>query len=428
LNLTLKLKAKEKLKEVSQMSNDTKVFGMSAEAGRWVFVFLGLIVNMCLGAVYAYSVFKKPLEELFKIGATQGGLPYMIFLAMFALFTFFAGRFIDKYGPRKVMMIGGIVVGIGWMLTYFASNITMVVITYGVIGGAGVGIVYGGPVSVATKWFPDKKGLAVGLALLGFGASAFVTAPVAKTLILKYGPLAAFGIMGIAFLIVTVMLSMPMKFPPAGYKPKGWTPPSTAAGGKSLTTGMMLKTSSFYGLWLCYILGATAGLMAIGISAAVGREVIGLDVSTAATLVMVFAIFNGIGRPIFGALTDKITPRWSAVISFIIIFVASAMMLAAGKGSVGLYAVAFCGFWLCLGGWLAIGPAATASFFGLEGYAQKYGVVFSAYGLGAIIGGIISGSAKDAFGSYTIAFYPTAGMAILGIIIAMILLRPPKKS
>lgn len=410
------------------MSNDTKVFGMSAEAGRWVFVFLGLIVNMCLGAVYAYSVFKKPLEELFKIGATQGGLPYMIFLAMFALFTFFAGRFIDKYGPKKVMMIGGIVVGIGWMLTYFASNITMVVITYGVIGGAGVGIVYGGPVSVATKWFPDKKGLAVGLALLGFGASAFVTAPVAKTLILKYGPLAAFGIMGIAFLIVTVILSMPMKFPPAGYKPKGWTPPSTTAGGKSLTTGMMLKTSSFYGLWLCYILGATAGLMAIGISAAVGREVIGLDVSTAATLVMVFAIFNGIGRPIFGALTDKITPRWSAVLSFIIIFVASAMMLAAGKGSVGLYAVAFCGFWLCLGGWLAIGPAATASFFGLEGYAQKYGVVFSAYGLGAIIGGIISGSAKDAFGSYTIAFYPTAGMAILGIIIAMILLRPPKKS
>jgi len=424
LNLTLKLKAKGG----KPMSNDTKVFGMSAEAGRWVFVFLGMIVNMCLGAVYAYSVFKKPLEELFKIGATQGGLPYMIFLAVFALFTFFAGRFIDKYGPKKVMIIGGIVVGIGWILTYFASNITMVVITYGVIGGAGVGIVYGGPVSVATKWFPDKKGLAVGLALLGFGGSAFVTAPIAKNLILAYGPLAAFGLMGIGFLIVVVILSMPMKFPPAGYQPKGWTPPATTAGTKSLTTGMMLKTSSFYGLWICYILGATAGLMAIGISAPVGREIIGLDVSTAATLVMIFAIFNGIGRPIFGALTDKITPRWAAVLSFIIIFVASAMMLAAGKGSVGLYAVAFCCFWLCLGGWLAIGPASTASFFGLEGYAQKYGVVFSAYGLGAIIGGIISGSAKDTFGSYSMAFYPTAGMAILGIIIAIILLRPPKKS
>jgi len=410
------------------MGDDSKVFGMSANAGRWIFVFVGMIVNMCLGAVYAYSVFKKPLEEMFKATATQGNLPYMIFLAMFALFTFFAGRFIDKYGPRKVMMLGGVVVGVGWILTYFASSITMVVLTYGVIGGAGVGIVYGGPVSVATRWFPDKKGLAVGLSLLGFGASAFVTAPLAKSLIGSFGPLPTFGIMGIAFLVITVILSTVMRFPPANYKPAGWNPPAaTAPGAKSMATGQMLGTASFYGLWLCYILGATAGLMAIGISASVGREVIGLDAGMAATLVMIFAIFNGIGRPIFGALTDKITPKWSAVLSFIIIFVASAMMLMAGKGSVGLYAVAFCGFWLCLGGWLAIGPAATAAFYGLEGYAQKYGVVFSAYGLGAIIGGIISGSAKDTFGSYTVAFYPTAGMAILGIILAIILLRPPKK-
>jgi len=410
------------------MSNDTKVFGMSAEAGRWFFVFLGMIINMCLGAVYAYSVFKKPLEELFKVSATQGNLPYMIFLAMFSIFIFLSGKFLDKFGPKIVMTIGGIIVGIGWMLTYFATSISMVVVTYGIIGGAGVGIVYGGPVSVATRWFPDKKGLAVGLALLGFGASAFVTAPLAKSLIVSYGPLKTFGIMGIAFLIVTVILSMFMKFPPAGYKPKGWTPPATAAGGKSLTTGEMLKTASFYGLWICYTLGSTAGLMAIGISASVGREIIGLDMGTAATLVMIFAIFNGIGRPIFGALADKITTRWAAVISFIIILAASLMMIAAGKGSVGLYATAFCGFWLCLGGWLAIAPAGTASFFGIEGYAQKYGVMFSAYGLGAIIGGIISGSAKDTFGSYTVAFYPTAAMAIIGIIIAILMIKPPKKA
>jgi len=411
------------------MADDTKVFGMPAKSGRWIFVVLGMVVNFCLGAVYAYSVFKKPLEELFKVSATQGGLPYMIFLAMFALFTFIAGKFIDKLGPRKVMIVGGAIVGIGWMLTYLASNITMVVLTYGIIGGAGVGIVYGGPVSVATRWFPDKKGLAVGLALAGFGGSAIATAPIASALIGSYGPLAAFGILGIAFFFITIILALPMKFPPAGYKPEGWNPPAASVGGGvSLMAGQMLKTGSFYGLWLCYILGATAGLMAIGISAAVGREVIGLEKSAAATLVMVFAVFNGIGRPIFGALTDKITPKWSAVLSFILIFIASAMMLASGQGSVGLYAVAFCLFWLCLGGWLAIGPAATASFFGLEGYAQKYGVVFSAYGLGAIIGGIISGSAKDAFGSYTVAFYPTAGMAILGIIIAVILLKPPKKS
>ena len=251
------------------MSDDSKVFGMSASAGRWIFVILGMVVNFCLGAVYAYSVFKKPLEELFNISATQGGLPYMIFLAMFALFTFVAGKFIDKLGPRKVMMVGGAIVGIGWMLTYFASSIWMVVLTYGIIGGAGVGIVYGGPVSVATRWFPDKKGLAVGLALAGFGGSAIATAPIASALIGKCGPLGAFGVLGIAFFFITIILSMPMKFPPAGYKPAGWNPPTTATGGaaSSFTAGQMMKTGSFYGLWLCYILGATAGLMAIGISA-----------------------------------------------------------------------------------------------------------------------------------------------------------------
>ena len=341
---------------------------------------------------------------------------------MFALFTFVAGKFIDKLGPRKVMMVGGAIVGIGWMLTYFASSIWMVVLTYGIIGGAGVGIVYGGPVSVATRWFPDKKGLAVGLALAGFGGSAIATAPIASALIGKCGPLGAFGVLGIAFFFITIILSMPMKFPPAGYKPAGWNLQQQPPAEQHHRFSRAYETE----FTTCFVIPSTAS-MAIGISAAVGREVIGLEKGAAATLVMIFAVFNGIGRPIFGALTDKITPKWSAILSFVLIFVASALMLAAGQGSVGLYAVAFCIFWLCLGGWLAIGPAATAGFFGLERYAQKYGVVFSKYGLGEIIEGIISGSAKDAFGSYTIAFYPTAGMAILGIIIALILLKPPKK-
>ncbi len=406
-----------------------KVFGMPAKTGRWVFVILGLIVNMCLGAVYAYSVFKKPLEELFKASATEGNLPFMVFIATFAVFTFFAGRFIDKYGPRIVMIVGGIVVGIGWILTAWASGITMVCCTYGIIGGAGVGLVYGGPVAVATRWFPDKKGLAVGLTLLGFGMSAFVTAPAAKICISSYGCLPTFGIMGTVFLIVGVLLSIPMRFPPAGWLPPGWKP---AAGSgstlKSLTLGQMVKTPSFYGLWLCYLIGTTAGLMAIGISAAVGREVIGLEMGTAATLVSIFAIFNGGGRPLFGWLTDKISPRNAALVSFVIIFLASVGMLMSGKGSVALYTISFSAFWLCLGGWLAIAPTATATFFGIEGYAVKYGLLFSAYGLGAILGGVISGSAKDTFGSYLVAFKPTAIMAVIGVAIALALVKAPKRS
>lgn len=404
-----------------------KLFGMPAKSGRWVFVILCMIINMCLGAVYAYSVFKKPLEQMFNATSTQGNLPFMIFIATFALFTFFAGRFIDKFGPKIVMIIGGIVVGIGWMLTTWATSINMVILTYGLVGGAGVGLVYGGPVAVATRWFPDKKGLAVGLALLGFGASAFVTAPIAKMCIGAYGCLPTFGIMGAAFLIVGVLLSLPMRFPPAGWTPPGWTPPAgVASSGKSLTLGQMAGTSSFYGLWVCYLIGTTAGLMAIGVSAAVGREVVGLDAGTAAALVSLFAVFNGGGRPLFGWLTDKISPRNAAILSYVIIFLASVGMLKAGQGTTVLYAVCFCGFWLTLGGWLAIAPTTTATFFGLDGYAQKYGLVFSAYGLGAIVGGIISGSAKDKFGSYLAAFWPLVFASILGIILAIVFLKPPK--
>jgi MFS family permease len=411
------------------MGEDFKVFSMSANAGRWIYVLLGLIINICLGAVYAYSVFKKPLEKLFEISATQGNYPFMVFLAVFALFTFLSGKFIDKHGPRNVMMIGGVVVGIGWLLTKFAPNIGMVILTYGIIGGAGVGIVYGGPVAVAARWFPDKKGLAVGLALAGFGMSALITAPIARTLIGITGPLNTFGMMGIAFLIITVILSALMKFPPKDWKPAGWAPVQAtgAAVSKSFTLGEMVKTSSFYGVWICYIIGTTAGLMAIGISNTVGTEVIGLNTAVATTLLMIFAVFNGGGRPLFGWLTDKITPRNAALLSFVIIFLASVGMMMAGQGSTLLFTLCFFGFWLCLGGWLAIAPTTTASFFGLEGYAQKYGLMFSAYGLGAIIGGFISGKAKDVFGSYTFAFKPIAVLAIIGIVIALLLIKPPKK-
>ncbi|MBN1828067.1 MAG: OFA family MFS transporter [Deltaproteobacteria bacterium] len=407
----------------------SKLFGMPANAGRWLLVLLGLSINICLGAVYAYSVFKKPLEALFNIGATQSNLPFMVFLAVFSIFTFLAGRFIDKLGPRNVMILGGIIVGIGWILTKYATGIGMVIFTYGVIGGAGVGIVYGGPVAVAARWFPDKKGLAVGLTLTGFGMSALITAPIAKNLIASEGVLPTFGLMGIAFLVIVVILSLPMRFPSPGWKPEGWQPPLSAGGAASVSfsLGEMVKTRAFFGVWLCYIIGTTAGLMAIGISAPVAREIVGLDAGTAAMLVSIFAIFNGGGRPFFGWLTDKITPRNSAILSFVIILLSSLGMLMAGQGSTTLYVLCFCGFWLCLGGWLAIGPTATATFFGIENYAQKYGLMFSAYGLGAIVGGIISGSAKDVFGSYVVAFKPTALLAVAGIVLAVVLIKPPKR-
>jgi MFS family permease len=476
-----------------------------------MFVLLGLIINLCLGSVYAYSVFKKPVElyfnkanaieaipeiktlngdllgkilglkkdqaealkskqatldtaavaEMFKldlekdlpkaeefvsrlkalppdqldkllslkkITSFQSNLPFMVFLASFSVLMFFGGKIMEKLGPRNLTIVGGIIVGAGWFLSSFATDLNTLILTYGLIAGAGVGLCYGCPIAVAARWFPDKKGLAVGLALAGFGGSALLTAKIADVLIASAGLAATFKYFGVAFLAIIVALSLPLCFPPAGWLPSGWKPAAGAASASNLSTAEMTATGSFWGIFLCYIIGCLAGLMAIGISSTVATEVIKIDKAMAATFVGVFAIFNAVGRPIFGTLTDKLNPRNASVLNLAIILVASLMMLQAKEGSVSLYVVSFCCFWLCLGGWLAIAPTATATFFGMTNYARNYGVVFFAYGIGAILGGIISGQAKDLFGSFTVAFIPTAALAVVGLVLAFLLIKPPPKN
>jgi OFA family oxalate/formate antiporter-like MFS transporter len=408
------------------MSENFKVLGLPLEQGRWMLVALGLAINLCLGSVYSWSVFRKPLEELFSVGATESGLPFMVFLAFFALLMPIAGRLLQKYGVKKIMILGGVIVGIGWILSSLAPNMAILTVSYGIIAGGGVGIVYGGPIAISTRWFPDKKGLAVGLTIVGFGLSPFITAPLARMLIDLYGALTTFGILGIIFLLLLVILSVPLKMPPVGWKPEGWTSPTASTESADLDSSKMLKTSKFYGLWICYIIGTLTGLMAIGISSPVGQEIIKLDPTTAAMTVSIFAVFNGIGRPLFGWITDRLTPRNSSIMAFIIILIASIGMLNAGESQVLLYMICFAGFWLTLGGWLAIAPTATATFFGTTNYAKNYGIIFTAYGIGAIIGIFMSGRLRDLFGSYILSFYPTAILAVIGIIIASILLRPSK--
>jgi len=410
------------------MIEDTKLFGMPAASGRWLFVVIGLVMNVCLGAVYAYSIFLGPVKKAFNVSASMANLPFMVFLSFFAILMFFGGRIMEKLGPRKLIITGSIIVGLGWMLSSFAPNIWILTLTYGVIAGSGVGLVYGCPVATAARWFPDKKGLAVGLMLAGFGGSALITGKIASLMIPAVGLPTTFLYFGIVFGIVLVILGLPFRFPVAGWKPAGWTPAAGSMAAADFMPADMIKTPTYWGLFFCFMIGSIAGLMAIGISKPVGSEIIKISGETAATLVGVFACFNAIGRPLFGFITDKLTARYATMINLAIILLVSILMIKAGEGDTNLYVISFIGFWLCLGGWLAIAPTATATFFGMKNYARNYGVVFFAYGLGAIIGGIISGQAKDVFGTYTVAFYPTAVLAAVGLVLAFVLLKTPKKA
>ncbi|MFP4020844.1 MAG: OFA family MFS transporter [Halanaerobium sp.] len=386
---------------------------------RWLYIPLGLIIFMCMGTIYSWSIFRKPIETAFDIGATESGLPYMIFLVFYALAMPFAGSYMDKYGPKIMTIAGGLLISIGWFLSGFTSSITVLTISYGVIGGMGVGIAYGAPMAVAAKWFPDKEGLAVGLTLGGFGLSPFITAPAASWLIRNFGAFTTFKILGVLFAVIITLLALPLKFPEI----KGQDSKKTNKK-ENLEIGpkKMLKSKSFYALWITFVIGTIIGLMAISISGPVAEELINLDSATASIYVSLFAIFNGIGRPIFGALTDKFRAKKTAVISFSLIILASFLMII-NNGSPILYFIAFAIFWLNLGGWLAIAPAATSYFFGKENYSKNYGYLFTAYGVGAVIGNLFSGRIRDLMGSYQFVFYPTLIIAALGIIISLLFLK-----
>jgi len=410
----------------------TSLFGMPLAKGRWGLVASGLIINLWLGSIYAWSVFVKPLTDYYtnELGQTVTAndilMPFSVFLAVFAITMPFTGKIIDKYGPRNVTIIGGVLTGLGWLLGSFSSSVPMLYATFGVVGGIGVGIAYSVLVAVSARWFPDRRGLAVGLTVLGVGFSAFFTANIAGWSIGVYGVMNTFKIFGVVIIVLTILLALPLKFPPSGWVPGGWINPALKPGEEKpceYNQSMMLKSSSFYGLWTCYFIGCLAGLMAISIAQPVGTDV-GIEAGLATFLVGFFAIFNGGGRPVFGVLTDKLTPRNAAMVSFILIALASLLMWQVPI--VPVYILAFAVLWGCLGGWLAIAPTTTGRYFGTGDYPRCYGVVFLAFGAGAIAGPQLAGFIKTSTGSYIGVFPYVLVLAIVGSIIAFTLMKPPK--
>jgi MFS transporter, OFA family, oxalate/formate antiporter len=383
---------------------------------RWIYVILGVIIMMCLGTVYSYSIFRSPVEAAYNVGFTKSGMPYMASLTFYAIFMLITGRYLDKYNPRTVIIIGGILVALGWILSGFTTNIYILTITYGVIIGSGVGIVYGSPMAVVAKWFPEKKGALVGIVLLGFGLSPFITAPFARYLITIYGLHHTFWILGVIFGIVILLLSYPFRYP-TEIEHKCLEKPNQIINNiHELETKEMLLTSNFKSLFLCFTIGTMIGLTLVGLTSNIGTNLIGLSSKKVAFLISFFAVFNGLGRPIFGWLTDKFNHKKVMSLSYSLIIIASVFMLMAGPDTVIIFMISFSLFWFNLGGWLAIAPTITVALFGEQHYSQNYGVVFLAYGIGAITGVTVSGILMDLLMNYDFIFYFVIILCVLGLI------------
>ncbi|MBD3882251.1 OFA family MFS transporter [Phormidium tenue FACHB-886] len=405
---------------------DTKLFGMPAERGRWLFIPLGIVVLLCLGTAYSWSIFVKPIEKSLNVGATESLLPFTTLLVVFSILMPITGFYIERFGPRVVTAVGAVIMGIGYTASGFANSIPLLVITYGIIAGTGVGITYGVPLAVAARWFPDKRGIAVGMTVIGFGLSPLVTAPLARNLIAANGingwqPTLA--TLGIAFTLIMLAIALLLKFPPAGWQPQGQAAQQHLHGMSAADRLPLLQTQAFYGLWVCFIIGTFVGLAAIGIASPVAQEIVQLDAVTAAWTVSLFAIFNGLGRPFFGWVADRLTPRNAAIACYVLVIIASILMLNVREGNVLSYLVAFCLIAFSLGGWLAIAPISTLILFRPIDYAKNYGIVFTAFGMGALLGTLTAGRVRDVLGSFTAFFYITAALAMVGIVIAVFTLK-----
>lgn len=382
---------------------------------RWRYIILGILIMLMIGTVYSYSVFRVSLESQFNLSTSLSGVPYMFALASYALFMLISGRFVHTTHPRKMMLIGSFLVAAGWILSAFSPNIFIFTLTYGVISGAGVGIVYGVPMAVVARWFPERKGLAVGSVLIGFGLSPILTAPLASILVTQFGVMNAFLLLGIGFLVLLPLLSWAFKYPEDERSLQEHI--QTSPQPLSIDTKDMIKNRTFIGLYLNFILGTTIGLMMIGLTANVGIHYVGFSRLEVSQWMALFAVFNGLGRPIFGWLTDKFDSRFAMLLSYTLISISSIILVLWGKDNIAAYIVAFCIYWFNLGGWLAIAPTSTLRLYGLRNYSQNYGVVFTAYGIGAILGVLSSGMILDIFNNYQYVFIFIITLCILGVTI-----------
>jgi MFS transporter, OFA family, oxalate/formate antiporter len=371
---------------------------------RWLVVLGALLMQISLGAIYIYSVFKPGLKATFPTWSnTDLALPSQLVIFFFALSTIVAGRVQDKIGPRLVASIGGVLVGIGLAVASMAKDLTMFTVGFSVIAGIGIGTAYVCPIATCVKWFPDKRGLITGLAVAGFGAGGLVFTPVAKSFIASSGVMPTFLYLGIIFFIAVVIGAQFMKNPPAGYKPAGWNPPAAATGApvqSDFSMGQMLSTPQFWILWLTYFAGSTAGLMIImnitniwqsfamldlvKTTATIPKEAYGDIVGKGAAAVMIVAILNSAGRIAWGKISDSLGRKATLMVMFV--FSGVIMLFLNGCVSYTLYIFGVSCVGFCFGGFLALYPAVTADYFGTKNVGVNYGCMFMAYGIGGLFG------------------------------------------
>jgi OFA family oxalate/formate antiporter-like MFS transporter len=398
-------------------------------SNRWGIAAAGVVIQVMLGAVYAWSVFRKPLSAEYGASVTQVNLAFTITILALGFSAFFGGLWMERSGPRIVAITAGVLYGAGVILASLAGpSVVLLYLTYGLLAGIGIGLGYIVPIATLVKWFPDRRGFITGIAVAGFGAGALVTAPVATRLIKVTGsPFSTFAILGVIYLIAVVVAALFMKNPPANYVPEGWDPAeekkSSERSGRDFELRGALSTWQWYGLWALLFLNVTAGIAIITEAAPIAQEVTGATPLVAAGLVSIISVGNGAGRFLWAWFSDLIGRKWVFLTMFLLQAVLFVVMPAVS--AFVLFAVLAFIVVSCYGGGFGTMPAFAADYFGSKNVGKIYGLMLTAWGIAGIAGPLIISYVKDSTGTYSAAFYILAGVMLVSAIVPFIV-RPPK--
>lgn len=382
----------------------------------------GFCINLCLGILYAWSVFNKALVTESGWSAAEASAPYATATITFSICLLVAGILQDRMGPRMILILGTVLTGLGMIASGFVDSPLMLNITFGVITGAGIGFGYACLSPSAMKWFhASKKGMVNGIIAAGFGLAAIYLAPVTSALIDSMGIQTSFIVLGVGILAIAVPLAATINNPPADYTPaepkvKEGQAPKAVKKSDDLTWKAMLKTPQFYSLWIMYAFAASVGLMIIGNITTIAS--VQANLPNAVYLASILAVFNSGGRVAAGMLADKIGGVRTLLLAFVLQGV-NMVLFATFDSEFTLIigtAIAAVGY----GTLLAVFPTLTAEFYGLKNYGTNYGVLYTAWGIGGVIGAAVVGFSMTNGDGYTLAYTISSAMMAVCIVLAFI--------
>lgn len=398
----------------------------------WRVTFAGLGINLALAIMYTWSVISKGVPDAWGWSQAEKSLPYAISCLVICLVMVPAGQMQDKFGPRLVATIGGILVGLGMILAGFTTTSLGYVLGFGVLTGAGIAFAYASATPPAVKWFPPQKtGTIVGIVVSGFGLAPVYAAPLSNWLIGSFGLANAVMILGVAFMVVVSGLAQILKTPPPGYLPPGTLPRPAGNGVRKkddYRPREMLRTWQFYVLWFMYACGAGAGLMIISMLAKIASVQAGIELGF--VLVAVLAVGNGAGRIVAGMASDRIGRRATMLIGFVLQAILILLLSQTTEGSLPanpvVLAVVSALIGANYGANLALFPSLTRDYYGLKHFGVNYGLVFTAWGFGGFMLALLAGKVYDQTGSFNFAYYCSAALLAVAAAVTF-LVKPPHR-